>query len=91
LIVAVPEQAELEAGCSMMMPMLQGNGILVKGYKLKINTLLGVSSNAETVSVEAIFTPNAVIEMNFGSAGVGTALTTGRLERAEQLLNLILQ
>lgn len=72
-------EAKLEAGYSLKIPMLQGDGPLFSGNNLKIKGLVGVSPIAATVSVDAVLTPIAVIELNLGTS-FGTGWDFGLLD-----------
>ncbi|AEV30125.1 hypothetical protein SpiGrapes_2351 [Sphaerochaeta pleomorpha str. Grapes] len=72
-------EAKLEAGYSLKIPMMQGDGPLFSGNNLKVKGLVGVSPVAATVSLDAILTPIAVIELNLG-ASFGTGWDFGLLD-----------
>jgi hypothetical protein len=69
-------EAKLDAGYAVKIPMLQGEGPLFSGNNLKLKGNIGVSPVAATVSVDAILTPIAVIELNLG-ASFGTGWDFG--------------
>ncbi|WP_320129771.1 hypothetical protein [uncultured Sphaerochaeta sp.] len=64
-------EAKLEAGYTLKMDMLQGDGALFSGNNLKLKGVVGISPVAATASLSAVLTPIAVIELNVG-ASVGT-------------------
>jgi hypothetical protein len=64
-------EAKLDAGYTFKIPMLQGDGPLFSGNNLKLKGNIGVSPIAATVSLDAVLTPIAVIELSLG-ASVGT-------------------
>lgn len=68
LIGAYPVEAKMEAGYTLKMPMLQGEGPLFSGNNLKIKGLVGLSPVAATLSVDAVLTPIAVMELTLGVA-----------------------
>ncbi|MDD3942368.1 MAG: hypothetical protein WCY74_06570 [Sphaerochaetaceae bacterium] len=71
LIGSTAPEAKVEAGYTVKMPLLQGEGPLFSGNNLKLKGLLGVSPIAATLSVDAVLTPVAVMELSLGGA-VGT-------------------
>jgi len=64
-------EAKLEFGHSMKMPVLQSDGPLFSGNNLKVKGLVGVSPIAGTVTVDAVLTPIAILELSLGG-GLGT-------------------
>lgn len=71
LIASTAPEAKIEFGYNVSYPMLQGDSMLTSGNNLKIKGLLGVSPVAATLSVDAVLTPLAIMEVNAGLA-VGT-------------------
>lgn len=72
LIGAWPLEAKMEAGYTLKIPMLQGEGALFSGNNLKVKSLLGLSPVAATLGVDAVLTPIAVMELTLGgSLGTG--------------------
>ena len=72
LIGAIPVEAKMEAGYTLKIPMLQGEGPLFSGNNLKIKGLLGLSPVAATIGVDAVLTPIALAEVTLGgSLGTG--------------------
>ncbi len=64
-------EAKVDAAYQLKIPMLCGEGPLFSGNNMKIKANLGVSPIAGTLSVDAVMTPIAVAEFNFGGA-IGT-------------------
>lgn len=71
LILSTAPEVKTEAGYNVKMPLLQGNGPLFSDNNLKLKGLLGISPIAATLSIDAIFTPIAVMEISVGGA-IGT-------------------
>lgn len=71
LIGAYPIEAKMEAGYTLKIPMLEGEGPLFSGNNLKVKGLLGLSPVAVTFGVDAVLTPIAVMELTLGGA-IGT-------------------
>ena len=71
LIGSTAPEAKIEAGYTVKMPFLQGQGPLFSGNNLKLKGLMGISPIAATLSVDAVLTPVAVMELLLGGA-VGT-------------------
>ncbi len=68
LIGAWPLEAKMEAGYTLKIPMLEGEGPLFSGNNLKVKGLLGLSPVAATVGIDAVLTPIAVLELTLGGA-----------------------
>ncbi|NBK21523.1 MAG: hypothetical protein EOM68_05820 [Spirochaetia bacterium] len=68
LIGAWPLEAKMEAGYTLKIPMLEGDGALFSGNNLKVKGLLGLSPVAATLGVDAVLTPIAVLELTLGGA-----------------------
>ncbi len=68
LIGAYPLEAKMEAGYTLKIPMLEGDGPLFSGNNLKIKGLLGLSPVAVTLGVDAVLSPIAVMELTLGGA-----------------------
>ena len=64
-------EAKLEFGHTIKMPVLQSDGPLFSGNNLKIKGLAGVSPISGTVTVDAVLTPIALMELSLGG-GLGT-------------------
>lgn len=71
LYVTTAPEVKLEGGYSIKMPVFQGDSMLTSGNNLRIDSLLGVSPIAASLSVNAVLTPIAFMELNVGG-GVGT-------------------
>ncbi|MCK9287131.1 MAG: hypothetical protein PHU24_08945 [Sphaerochaetaceae bacterium] len=72
LIVSTAKDVKVETDFTIKMPILTGEGPLFQGNNLKVKGLLGLSPVAATVSVDAILTPVAVMELSLGgSMGTG--------------------
>ncbi len=71
LITSTAPEVKVEAGYMVKVPVLQGNGPLFSGNNVKLKGLLGVSPVAATISVDAVFTPLAVMEVSAGGS-IGT-------------------
>lgn len=72
LIGAYPVEAKMEAGYSLKIPMLVGDGPLFSGNNLKVKGLLGLSPVAATFGFDAVLTPIALMELTLGgSLGTG--------------------
>ncbi len=76
LIGAYPLETKMEAGYTLKIPMLEGEGPLFSGNNLKVKGLLGLSPVATTIGVDAVLTPIAVMELTLGgSLGTGWDFT----------------
>lgn len=64
-------EAKAEAAYQVKIPMLAGEGPLFSGNNLKLKTQIGVSPIAATVTLDAVLTPVAVLEISLGG-GAGT-------------------
>lgn len=71
LIGSTAPEAKVEAGYTVKMPFLQGEGPLFSGNNVKLKGLMGISPIAATLSMDAVVTPVAVLELSLGGA-VGT-------------------
>ena len=76
----IPE-IKVEAGYNVSIPMLAGDSMLTENNNLKVKSLIGVSPVAATLSVDAILTPIAVMEVSLGgSVGTGWDFPAMNLE-----------
>ncbi|MDC7245814.1 MAG: hypothetical protein PQJ47_07885 [Sphaerochaetaceae bacterium] len=66
----IPE-VKVEAAYNVTIPMLEGDSMLTQNNNLKIKSLIGVSPVAATVTVDAVLTPIAVMELSLGGS-IGT-------------------
>lgn len=64
-------EAKFESGYQSKFPLLVGDGTLFSGNNLKIKSNLGVSPIAGSLTVDAVLTPIAVLELSLGG-GVGS-------------------
>ncbi len=86
LIGAWPLEAKMEAGYTLKIPMLQGEGPLFSGNNLKVKGLLGLSPVAATLGVDAVLTPIAVMELTLGGA-LGTGWDFDAMEISGLLMS----
>lgn len=76
LIATTAVEAKLETRYGVKLPMLQGDGPLMSSNNLRLNATLGVSPVAAGISLDAILTPIAVVELNVGGTlGLGWSLS----------------
>jgi len=66
LIGAYPVEAKIEAGYTLKIPMLEGEGPLFSGNNLKVKGLLGLSPVGASLGLDAVLTPIAVMELTVG-------------------------
>jgi hypothetical protein len=72
LIGSTAPEFKVEAGYTVKIPFLQGKGPLFSGNNVKLKGLMGLSPVAATLSVDAVLTPVAVMELSVGgSMGTG--------------------
>ena len=68
LIGSTAPEAKVEAGYTVKMPFLQGDGPLFSGNNVKFKGILGVSPISVSLTGEAVLTPIAVMEISVGGA-----------------------
>ncbi|HCS36928.1 MAG: hypothetical protein CVV48_06375 [Spirochaetae bacterium HGW-Spirochaetae-4] len=68
LIASTAPEFKVEAGYTVKIPFLQGEGPLFSGNNVKLKGLMGLSPVAATLSVDAVLTPVAVMELSVGGA-----------------------
>lgn len=66
LLATTAPELKVEAGAALTIPMLQGEGMLVKGNNLKVKGRVSLSPISTTASVEAVLTPIAFFELSLG-------------------------
>lgn len=71
LIGSTAPEAKIEAGYTVKMPFLQGEGALFSGNNVKLKGLMGISPISASLSLDAVITPIAVMELSTGGT-VGT-------------------
>lgn len=71
LTMAYPLEMKMEAGYTLKIPMLEGDGPLFSDNNLKLKGVLGLSPVASTLNFDAVLTPIAVAEVTLGGA-IGT-------------------
>jgi hypothetical protein len=79
LIGSTAPEAKVEAGYTVKMPFLQGDGPLFSGNNVKFKGILGVSPISVSLTGEAVLTPIAVMEISVGGA-LGTGWNFDPLE-----------
>lgn len=71
LIASTAPEAKVEAGYTVKMPFLQGEGPLFSGNNVKLKGILGITPITGSLTFEAVMTPVAVMELSVGGV-VGT-------------------